>query len=123
MDLGVSRGNEVVDQLLGLGHRRLRRKVLPGVRAKVVTAEHEPFLRQAVSLRKCNHLVAEVHGSKPGVATVLVHLVAGGLDQHHVVAIDPVPDRLVQHERVGGADRREAFGASGAMAGGQCVEA
>ena len=62
-------------------------------------------------LRDAAHETHEIGGRHAGVAAVLVHLVAGGLEQHHaIVVLERMAQRCFDDDGVRAADGRHAHG-------------
>ena len=106
--LGVGR-----DHRGGLLHRLGRRKVLPRVRAEMVAAEDQAVARGTRSARRSPPRRRGTGRRHAGIAALVVHLVAGGLDQHVGAPGVAVPQRGLDHQRMRRADRGDA----GALAG------
>ena len=107
------------DHAFGLGHRRLGRKVAPGVGAKVIAAQHDLPLGTALLPRQIVHPRHKIGGRHAGIAAPVVDLVAGRLDQHGRARLAPVAQGGAQHDRMGGTDRGDAPWRSGPEKGRQ----
>jgi len=88
----------------------------------MVPAEHQAVLAQTVPLRQVFDLRAELRRLQAGVPAVLVHLVAGGLDQDRRARGHAVAYHLVEDERMRRAHRGQPDCAAGVLLGHQLVE-
>ena len=91
------------DQGLGVGHGGGRIEVLPGVRAKMVAAQHQAAGGETLFARQCQHGVAENCRRHARVAAELVDLVRGRFDQQHGVVLAGHAHGGAQHARVAAA--------------------
>ena len=101
------------DHAFRLIHRPLRRKVAPGIRAKVIAAKDNLPLGAALLPRQIVHPRHKIGGRHAGITAPMVDLVAGRLDQHGRARLAPVAKGGAQHDRMGGTDRGDAPWRSG----------
>ena len=74
----------------------------------MIAAQQEPLQGKRDSLRDPGHIFAKAGGQHSGVATELVHLVGGRLDQHRLAASSCLLEGRLDHNRVSGANGVEA---------------
>ena len=108
MDLGVAGGGEIGHQDLGLRHRGVGGQSRPGIGAEMIAAEDEGCGVEPALGREVADEVAEAGGRHPGIAAVLVHLVAGRFDQHRRAAPARMAQGGLEHHRMGGTDGGKA---------------
>ena len=96
------------DHGLRLLHRLDGRQGAPGVRPEMVAAENQPPGIEADLRRDSLHEGAEARGRHAGIAALLVHLIAGRLDEHGRVIGDALQQRRLDGQRMRGADRSNA---------------
>ncbi len=101
------------DHLARLGHRRIRRQVLPRVRAEMVAAQDHLRAVEPDRVRDAPDQVAEVGRPHAGIAAILVDLVAGRLDQGRAAIRHRLSQRRLDHQRMRRAHRGDADGLAG----------
>ena len=97
-------------QSLGLAHGRFGRAVTPHMRAQVVAAQHQALLGEPLLLGHAVQQGHEIPRLQARVAAVLVHLIAGGLDEQGEPTGGRVAQRDAQHLGVRGAQGGRAHG-------------
>ena len=76
----------------------------------MVASEDDPLRRQTDPIRDPQHLAPELDRGHACVSALVVHLVAGGFDQHGAAVRGRLQHRRFDHERVCGADGGDADG-------------
>ena len=108
MEFGVSGQDIASHQFIGVRHGRFGRQRTPSVGTEVVSAEHDAVDREPDVVRDAFDELAEIGRPHTGVATELVHLVGGGLDQNDLTAGFCLLEGRLDDEGVRRAHRRDA---------------
>ncbi|KAG1438539.1 hypothetical protein G6F55_013922 [Rhizopus delemar] len=108
MDLVEAGGDVGLDQHAGVGHRFGGRVLLPGIRAKMITAQDQPLAREPFFICQGADVIAVLRRGHAGVAAELVDLVGGGLDQQHGAVRQCHVHGGAQHLLVAAADAVQA---------------
>src|SRR4030043_193490 len=118
VDLLVTCGNIPAHQLLCLGHGAAGIFSRPNRWSQVITTEQDILSREAIFCRDTVHIGSEIPWGLPGIATVLIHLIAGGLNQYPTFS----PQGCSQHPGMSGADGWDSCGSTLFLTGYQIIE-
>ena len=107
---------------LRFAHRLHRRLPLPWIRPQMISAENQPGLVESFAGGNIDDQPAEFPGQHAGVASKVIHLVGGGLDQEVRLIFERLINGCFENPWVRGADGVNAFRPSLAARLGQLLQ-